>query len=168
MGPGFFGTQGEGRSFIYIVDMSGSMGGDRFQRAIAEMIRSVNRLKPHQEFYVFFFNDRTYPLFDPKPATRMIMGTPANKARANRWIRSRRPTGLTNPMFALEQALEMKPDVIYLLTDGEIDNADEVREMIRKRNRGASIHTIAFENPEGAATLEAIAKENKGVFRFVN
>jgi hypothetical protein len=29
------------------------------------------------------------------------------------------------------------------------------------------IHTIAFENPEGAETLEAIARENKGEFRFV-
>jgi hypothetical protein len=29
------------------------------------------------------------------------------------------------------------------------------------------IHTIAFENEEASVTLEAIAKENKGTFRFV-
>lgn len=167
IGPGFFGTQGEGRTFIYIVDMSGSMGGKRFQRAIAELNRSINRLKPHQEFYVYFFNDSTKPLFDKYP-TRLLIATPANKGRATRWISSRRPNGLTNPMFALEQALAFKPDVIFLLTDGELENAADVRDMLRKRNQhGTTIHTIAFESSEGSATLEAIAKENKGVYRFV-
>lgn len=167
VGPGFFGAQGEGRTFIYIVDMSGSMAGKRFQRALAELNRSINRLKPHQEFFVYFFNDRTLPLFD-KYTTKLLIASPANKSRATRWINSRRPGGLTNPMYALEQAISLKPDVIYLLTDGELENADGIREMLRKQNQnGASIHTIAFENQDGTETLQAIAKENKGVFRFV-
>jgi hypothetical protein len=168
LGAGFFGTQGKGQSFVYVVDMSGSMGGDRFRRAIAELMRSVNKLKPEQSFFVYFFNDRAYPLFDPRPARGLLQATPGNKTRALRWIRQRQPSSTTNPDLALQQALELKPDVIFLLTDGELDDPDSVRKMIREKNKtGVTIHTIAFENEEGGATLQAIAGENNGTFRFI-
>lgn len=168
LGAGFFGAKGEGRSFVFVVDMSGSMQGDRFRRATGELAASVNKLKPEQSFYIFFFNDRTYPLYDPKPASGLQPATPTNKTRAVRWIRSRQPSRTTDPSMALLRALEMKPNVIFFLTDGELDDPSGVRSMIREHNRsGVTIHTIAFENPEGAQTLEAIARENKGEFRFV-
>ena len=67
----------------------------------------------------------------------------------------------------------MKPEVIFLLTDGELDNgvddiSKDVRQMLVEKNRShVVIHTIAFESDEGTATLEAIARENNGTFRFV-
>lgn len=164
---GFFGTQTAGNTFVYVVDMSGSMAGDRFRRAISELIKSINKLKGEQSFYVYFFNDRAFPLFDPKPAKSLISASTANKQRASRWIRSRQPSSTTNPMFALQQALEMKPDVIFLLTDGELDDPTTVRKMIRQYNEGTQIHTIAFENEEASETLKTIANENHGTFRFV-
>ncbi|HTI50793.1 MAG TPA: VWA domain-containing protein [Planctomycetaceae bacterium] len=168
LGAGFFGTQGKGQSFVYIVDMSGSMAGDRFRRAIEELMRSINKLRPEQSFFVYFFNDRTYPLFDPRPPRGLVPATPGNKTRALRWIRQRQPSSTTNPDLALQQALELKPDVIFLLTDGELDDPAEVRKMIRQKNKSkVTIHTIAFENEEGGATLEAIAGENNGTFRFI-
>lgn len=168
IGAGFFGTKGAGKSFIYVVDMSGSMYGDRFNRAKSELSKSISKLNPEQKFYVFFFNDRTFPLFDPKPAKGMIPGTKANKERASRWIGLRRAESTTNPNYALQQALEMRPEVIFLLTDGELDDPDAVRSMIRKYNKSkVVIHTIAFENEDGGLTLEDIAKENNGIYRFV-
>ncbi|MBI3864398.1 MAG: VWA domain-containing protein [Planctomycetia bacterium] len=168
IGAGFFGTKGAGKSFVYVVDMSGSMHGLRFERAKKELVRSINKLGPEQKFYVYFFNDRTYPLFDPKPANGMIPGNPSNKQRATRWINTRQAESTTNPNYALQQALEMKPEVIFLLTDGELDEPEEVRHMIRRFNKtNVVIHTIAFENEDGGTTLEAIANENNGVYRFV-
>jgi len=170
LGAHFFGTKGAGKSFIYIVDMSFSMTtGRRFERAKGELVKSINKLTPEQKFYVFFFNDRTYPLFDPKPAKGMLAATPSNKQRALSWIRTRTPESTTNPNMALQQALEMSPDVIFLLTDGELDEARSVvLGMIRHHNKSnVVIHTIAFGDEEGAATLEAIAGENNGTFRFV-
>lgn len=168
LGAGFFGSKGAGKSFVYVVDCSGSMYGQRFKRAKDELVKSVNRLTPEQKFYVYFFNDRTFPLYDPKPAKGMQVANKTNKQRASAWIRSREPESTTNPNLALQQALEMKPEVIFLLTDGELDDPLEVRQMIKKFNKSSVvIHTIAFENEEGAMTLEAIAKENNGTFRFV-
>lgn len=170
-GPGlsgaFFGTQTEGRTFVYVIDMSGSMAGRRFDRAKSEIVRSITKLKPEQSFYVYFFNDRTIPLFEPHPAKGMLPATAANKMRARRWIMMRSPSSTTNPTFAMQMALEMKPDVIFLLTDGELDSPDLVRNLIRENNKSnTQVHTIAFENEDGARTLEAIANENNGTFRF--
>lgn len=168
IGAGFFGTKGAGKSFIYVVDMSGSMYGDRFTRAKSELVKSINKLNAEQKFYVFFFNDRTFPLFEPKPAKGMIPATKSNKERASRWIALRRAESTTNPNYALQQALEMRPEVIFLLTDGELDEPEAVRQMIRNHNKSnVVIHTIAFENEEGGLTLETIAKENNGIYRFV-
>ncbi|MSR59432.1 MAG: VWA domain-containing protein [Planctomycetaceae bacterium] len=147
LAAGFFGSKGEGRSFVYVVDMSQSMAGARFRRALAELVRSINRLKPTQSFYVYFFNDQTFPLYDPRPARGLQMATPANKSRASRWINARRPYSTTDPGQALQRALEMQPDVIFLLTDGELDEPDRVRDSIRQHNKSSvTIHTIAFEN----------------------
>lgn len=173
LGAGFFGSKGKGKSFIYVVDCSRSMYGTRFDRAKAELVRSINRLGEDQKFYVFFFNDRTFPLFDPKPAKGMLSANKNNKQRASAWIRNRKPDSTTNPTLALREALEMRPDVIFLLTDGELndgvnDISLEVRQMLRNQNKSkVVIHTIAFENEEASATLEAIAKEHNGTFRFV-
>jgi hypothetical protein len=173
LGAGFFGSKGKGKSIVYVVDCSGSMYGRRFERAKTELVRSVNRLTPEQKFYIFFFNDKTFPLFDPKPAKGMLPASKANLARASTWIRKQDCNSTTDPTVALQRALELKPDVIFLLTDGDLDNgvddiSKEVRKMLVEKNVShVTIHTIAFESDEGAATLEAISRENNGTFRFV-
>lgn len=167
LGAAFFGSQGAGKTFVYIVDMSGSMYGARFERARKELISSIEKLQAEQSFHVFFFSDQTFPLFFPKPATLLIKANSSNKKKAVRWIRAREPGGLTNPIMSLRLALELKPDVVFLLTDGEVDDPEAVRKIIRDNNVRTTIHTIAFENEDGATTLERIAKENRGSFRFV-
>src|SRR5262245_18159127 len=44
LGAGFFGSKGKGKSFVYVVDCSGSMYGERFRRAKTELVRSINKL----------------------------------------------------------------------------------------------------------------------------
>lgn len=168
VGIAFFGTQAEGDSLVYVVDMSQSMQGPRFRRAISELIKSIAKLKSHQKFLVIFFNDQAYPMFFPRPEKGMVAATSSMKGKASRWIRSRIPVSFTNAIPALEIALELKPDSIIFLTDGELPDADDVVSMLRSRNKDhIVIHTIAFENPSGEATLQSIARENGGTYRFV-
>jgi hypothetical protein len=164
----FFGTQAAGNSFVYIVDKSGSMEGGRFRRALSELVRSVGKLKGDQQVFVIFFSDDTYPMFSPKVSKSMIAASPNNKRRINRWARYQEPGGGTNPAGSLQMALKLHPDAIFLLTDGELYDADYVVEMLRVLNKDkVSIHTIAFESDAGTGTLETIAEENRGSYRFV-
>lgn len=162
----FFGTQATGKSFVFVVDMSESMQGGRFKRAKAELHESIKKLKPEQKFFVIFFNDKAIPMFSPRPESNMLFATTSHKTRARRWINERKADGITNPVAALQMALELKPDAIFFLTDGELP--DDVQTMTRRENTAhIVIHTIAFENKFGEGVLESIAKENGGTYRFV-
>jgi len=168
LGAAFFGSQAEGKSFVYVVDMSGSMFGPRFERAKTELCKSLGNLKNQQKFYVFFFSDKTLPMLAPRPPRGLLPASKSNKDKATRWIRTREPGGLTNPLPALRQALEMKPEVIFLLTDGEVEDPAGLRAQITKLNKSrTTIHTIAFESEEGEQTLRAIAEDHRGTYRFV-
>jgi hypothetical protein len=79
------------------------------------------------------------------------------------------------PNDALEKAIEMDPDGIFLLFDG--DTKVDVAAHLRKVNRsydiisGESIrvpvHTIGFYTQNFEALMKRIAEENLGTYRFI-
>ncbi len=166
-GVGFFGTRARADTVVFVVDMSGSMNdGRRFDRAVDELIRSLNSLIPTQKFFVYFYNGVTYPMLDMRTG-KLTPATPGNRTKVIKWIKTLHPDGDTAPDDAIERALKMKPQVIYFLTDGEIP--ETTRDTAKKYNRDhkAVIHTIAFVTEEGAEMLKGIAKDNRGKYRFV-
>jgi len=163
---GFFGTRAGGATFAFVVDSSGSMRGKRFERACAELKRSLRELQSWQQFAVVFYNDNAIPLFYPDSATRLYPASRTTRNRAYRWISRLQAGGSTEPAEALQQALDLRPDVIFFLTDGEIP--PEARAVVQAANRyNTIVHTIAFESREGEAILKAIAYDNKGRYRYV-
>jgi hypothetical protein len=105
-----------------------------------------------------------------KPARRnaqpLLAATPANRARAKRWIFQIRPGGGTLPGDALRMALAMKPQVVYFLTDGEIPFSTP--DVVRRANKSRVIvHTVALGYEGSADLLKTIAKQNNGEYKFV-
>lgn len=162
----FFGVKAKGTRFVYIVDCSSSMSGPPFQKACAELIASIEDLTPRQQFFVMFFASSTFAQFHPAEENELIRASKANKERLQEWVKSRAPGGGTYPGDALIRGLDLKPDAIFLLTDGAFSSAivDKVRDYNKKR---IIIHAIAFTNLSGAPLLQQIAKENNGTYRFV-
>jgi hypothetical protein len=165
-GVGFFGTRARADSVIFIVDMSGSMEGHRFDRAVEELIHSLSLLQPTQKFFIFFYNGVTYPMFEQRNS-KLLPATSGNRAKAAKWIKAFRPEGDTAPEDAIERALKMKPQVIYFLTDGEIPNTTRSTAQRFNSEHKTVIHTIAFEYEGGAEQLRGIAADSKGKYRFV-
>lgn len=164
----FFGTKGTGNSVVYVVDVSGSMAtNQRFETAVDEILKSLDRLTKLQRFSVVFYNHRDIPLFDSQRTSKLLVANPPTKARARRWISGElHPGGGTQPIPALERAIKMRPDLIYLMTDGEIP--PETREFLKQMNkRKTVIHTIAFQSIDGQMILKQIAEDHGGTFRFV-
>ena len=89
---------------------------DRLVRATIELRRSINALHRPQQFEVFFYND---------VATTMPGGpTPREADQRNKdvtanWIQPIDPDGGTSPRPAVLQALGMRPDAVFLLSDGD-------------------------------------------------
>jgi hypothetical protein len=163
----FFQIQGKGRRFAYVVDCSGSMAGDPFDKACAELRRSIEALKSGQSFFVVFFDSGEYPQFHPRAGEGLLRASPANKRRLREWVSGFvMPGGGTDPRVALLQALALRPDAIYLLSDGEFD--PDIALQVRQQNRRrTAIHTISFMNRAAEPLLRRIASENKGSYRFV-
>ncbi len=161
----FFGQAGHGSRFVFVIDRSGSMSGAAFEAAQFELIRSLRSLRPHESFYIIFYDNDAMPM----PANGLVRATPANIERFVEWLRQVGTGGGTNPTEAMVTALSrLKPDTIWLLSDGAFNVG--VAETITRHNPQRRIHinTIAFKNRSGEAILKIIADENKGDYRFVD
>jgi len=165
-GAEFFGIGGKGGSFIYVVDTSGSMNEQgKWERARAELLRSIEHLGKEQKYNIIFYNDGWIPMVVNKP----VLATAKQFDRTRRWVNHVWPSGGTYPLQALLHALALEPDAIYFLSDGRFDPA--VIEALRIQNPSSSgqipIHAIAFVNTESIGLMQQIAKQSGGTFRFV-
>jgi hypothetical protein len=170
-GPGgsVFGGTGTDvvQSVTYVCDASGSML-DKFEPLRQELIRSVGELTPVQSFNVIFFQAEQAAALSTRG---LLRGASEQKRRAEQFVQDISPSGPTDPLPALELALRQKPQLIWLLTDGDFPDNAAVLAFIRRHNPGGRvrINTIAFvERGEGyEQVLKTIAAENGGTFRYV-
>ena len=174
-GARFFGVQAAGNNFVFVVDSSGSMRGTRWRLATRELLAAIRRLSPEQSFYVIFFDAVPHRMFGKQLAQTSMNATSENFTRLRRWMRNIEFGQATSPQSSVEFAMVLKPDAVFLLTDGEF--RDKTREVLRDDNHTlldngktklrTIIHTIGFQSQASQELLMKIAKENGGSYRFV-
>jgi len=133
IGPGtqFFGARDHAHSFAYVIDCSGSMATrNSLDVAKREMLSSVNQLPPDAQFAVIFYNLQTRTLSDPQGRKGLMPATTTNKARVQTQMELISPLGGTDHMFALREALKLKPEVIFFLTDADLMTNGDVDEIL--------------------------------------
>jgi hypothetical protein len=164
----FFGTTAPGTRFVYVVDASRSMAGDRFRKAKRELFRSVSNLRPDQQHYVIFFGLDTYPMYFPQPCPRLVPSGPEAWRRLKRWMRhvDPRTQPATNGRPAVLLALALEPDAVYVLSDGAFTD-DTVPTILAIDDNETPIHTIAFGTEDARGDLRRIAEAHQGTYRFV-
>jgi hypothetical protein len=137
----------------------------KFERAVYELLQSIEQLGSDQQYYIFFYNHRAYPMDEPN----LVPATTEQFEKTREWVGRARPRGGTFPLTALLTALKMKPDAIFFLSDGLFD--PRTGREVRMRNRGKKsrvpIHTIAFVNREAEGLMRTIARNSGGKYRFV-
>lgn len=170
-----FGIEAEGAKFVYVFDRSASMSiarGKPLAAAKKELIASLTPLERVHQFYLLFYNQETRAFQPGADSGKLIFATDVNKQAAERFINGIQPEGATDHYLALSLALKMRPDVIFLLTDGDAkdDLSEEELAKLAKQNATATkIHVIQFtaDLPTGA-NLKTLAKENQGEFKTVS
>ncbi|MCH7726065.1 MAG: VWA domain-containing protein [Planctomycetes bacterium] len=174
-GARFFGVQAAGNNFVFVVDSSSSMRGKRWRLATRELLAAIQRLSPEQSFYVIFFDAVPHPMFGKQIAQTSMNATAENFTRLRRWMRNIEFGQATSPQRSVEFAMVLKPDAVFLLTDGEF--RDKTMEVLRDDNHTlldngktklrTIIHTIGFQSRASQELLMKIAEENGGSYRFV-
>jgi hypothetical protein len=189
-GGTFFGIERHASRFVFVLDFSSSMedGWDGEENAgersrigslRREVVRSIKALPLQAQFAVIFFHDEHWTLDDPGPVSNRGSGgrvdwklaTQRNKFAAIESITSAQTGGGTYWVKPLLEGLQMspKPQVLYLLSDGEPTDWDEMkREFVTIKMCGVAIDTIALESEdEGAGRLKALARKTGGSYRRI-
>jgi len=177
----FYGTGGNARRIAYVVDASGSLI-DTLDYVLAELRRSIDDLSDRQSFTVIFFQgDRALEA----PPAGLKPATPAIKRQVEQWFSPQagnvRAAGITAPQAALRLALHYEPQLIFLLSDSitspgqdETDQRQLLQQIRQMNTSKTKINTIQFLYPDPLAaggargTLELIAEQTGGVYRFVS
>lgn len=166
-----FGHGGNAKKIAFVCDASGSML-NKFSTLRRELSNTVQGLRVIQSFNIVFFQEQSANALD---ANQLLMATPENKLKATNYLEDKvTPRGETNPIPGIEIAFRQKPELIYLLTDGDFPDNAAVLARIRELNKDHKIkvNTIAFVGEADTDTdfmklLKQIADENGGVYKFV-
>lgn len=170
-----FGIEAEGAKFVYVFDRSASMSiarGKPLAAAKKELIASLTPLERVHQFYLIFYNQEVRAFQPGGDSGKLIFATDANKQAAERYINGIQPEGATDHYAALSIALKMRPDVIFLLTDGDAKDdltEAELAQLAKQNGAATKIHVIQFtaDLPTGA-NLRTLAKDNGGEFKSVS
>lgn len=177
-----FGLAEEAQSFVYVFDRSESMNSvltyssegqpvfsiTPLQAAKAELLRSLKDLDPRQRFQIILYNHTTLPFLQDSFSVSLLPGAERNLQRAGEFVRKQPGEGGTYHLEPLEMALELRPEVIYLMTDGEAKDdptsaeLKQLKKLNRKRTRINVVHFCFQPRPE--STLSQLAKDNRGRF----
>ena len=114
----FFGMAAVGRRIAFVLDMSGSMAGARWQKCAEEFAGILSGLDRDCQFFVVLFSDR---LAQPPGQEGWTSWDPQRSADVISWISSYSPLGGTFPVPAFERlhSLPAAPTTLYFLTDGQ-------------------------------------------------
>lgn len=183
----------DARDIVYVVDASGSMITS-MPDVLAELRRSIDRLHPAQRFQVLLF--RTPPPGSADPTSFQWLSLPAglrkpvlidatkkNKRAISDWLDTITPKMRSNPLPALEAALNLKPDAIFVLSSGASDPAllgrtpEEILARLDRLNpvgkngaRRVVIQTVQVLDDDPLELLRRIARAHGGEsgYKFIS
>jgi hypothetical protein len=133
---------------------------DRLTRATIEVRRSVLALQAPQRFEVIFYNDESIPMPGgprPRPADRQA------KSLLLAWLQLIEPESGTDPRLALRQALSLRPNAVFLLSDGAFPEGT-VEQVARLNTRRIPIHCVDLAGGLAGDHLQRIARDSGGQY----
>jgi hypothetical protein len=168
----FGSARAEGRSFLFLIDRSKSMGRQGLQAlaaAEAELIRGLSQLKPNHRFQVMAYHHHSVYLIDKN----LLPATKENLEAIRGYLSKLAAFGATDHEKALRTALTWEPDVLFLLTDGGEPGltAAQIRMISRRAAGTTAIHCIEFgygPQRQESNFLTRLADENSGSYGYVN
>jgi len=182
-----FGTVGA-KSAVFVVDVSGSMSAavstnqgtqmTRLEFVHCQLARVLDdQLDPSSRFGLVVFSNAARPF-----GSGLVPASQANTTKASQWLQSQAPAGKTNLHAGLDAAFAMRPEVIYLLTDGtptagRVQAPGELAQLAAERSqRQVPVHSIAFtmgqhggdDKAASQALMLDIATKTGGIYRAVD
>jgi hypothetical protein len=166
----FFDVAARGRFIVYLIDASSSMGpSGGLALAGREVLASVRRLPADVKFQVLTYNSRVTPLLprypDGMPAAPLLIGQVAEA------LRDLEPVGATDHARALREALTLRPDVLFFLTDADDLTAEHLRTAAQHNRAHTTIHVIELTTRHRGRPdmpMQRLARAHGGTYQAVD
>ena len=159
------------RDLTLVVDVSGSMSGDKIAQARAALRQALGTLRPTDRFRLIAFSTRVVPFRE-----NFAPATAENVEAARHWVNDLQADGGTNIAGALEAALgqgtpsERLPIVVFV-TDGLPSVGEQAPDRIATMAGGRIGRTRIFTFGVGADVntylLDRLASEGRGTATYV-
>lgn len=150
------------REVIFVIDVSGSMGGASIRQAKAALDMALARLADGDRFNVVAFNSATRRLF---PAARAVDAFSVHHAR--RWVDLLSAGGGTEMAGALHAALDGGADTaalrqVVFLTDGAVGNEDALFDIIAAKLGTSRLFTVGIGSAPNSHFMRRAASVGRG------
>ena len=160
-----------GMDYVFVLDVSGSMSGDRkLELSLNAARQFVDGLGDNDRFEVLTFNNALASLFNNLTAT-----DDAAKKKADAFLDAQRARGGTQLRPAFEAAYRYATDAdrplnVVVLSDGlaEQGTAGELVNLINRRPKNARVFCVGVGNDVNRPLLEQVAQESGGLAAFVS
>lgn len=168
----FGGAPSSGRTFVFLLDRSKSMGSGGLNALAAaerELGVVLRALQPVHRFAVLAYHHEVVYLDQP----RLLPATETNKGRLEKFFSGIAAFGQTEHELGIRAALAMAPDVVYVFTDSGEPHPSEIilQRMIKQaRQQGTTVHAIHFgfgEPRDDGGFLRRLAEETGGGYTYV-
>ncbi len=150
------------RETVFILDTSGSMGGESIRQAKKALLMAVARMRPNDRFNVIEFNNTARSLFS---ASRP--GTTENLAQAWSFVEQLKADGGTEIRPALELALDGRSNherirQVVFLTDACISNEQELLRLIHDRLGDSRLFMVGIGSAPNSYFMTRAAAMGRG------
>ncbi|KAK8840703.1 von Willebrand factor A domain-containing protein 5A [Tritrichomonas musculus] len=154
--------------FIFVVDVSGSMYGDKILRASECLDLFIHSIPPGSYFNIYLFESKFQKVFN-----KSVQYTEETAQKglevANNLNNSHGGTNIFDPLsdiFADQNRHGQRQ--IFIMTDGEVENSLQIIQLISKNSKNNRCFTIGIGNFCDAGLVEGMAKVSGGKSDFVS
>lgn len=152
------------REVVYVIDTSGSMGGNSIRQAKESLLLALSRLQPGDRFNVIEFNSDTRAFF-PRP----VAADKLHVQRARDMVESLRANGGTEMAPALRLALSQQLPgdnnlvrQVVFITDGAVGNERALFELIHRQLQQARLFTVGIGSAPNSHFMRKAAQFGRG------
>ncbi|MCO4746494.1 MAG: VWA domain-containing protein [Proteobacteria bacterium] len=151
------------RDAVFIVDVSGSMGGQKIEAARRALVAALHGLMPGDRFQLIAFSSGM---------TAFRAGwtelTDQTLAAGDRWIASLRASGGTVMLPPIQAALDGATPpgrlrTVLFITDGQAGNEAELVAAVHNRRAEGRFFTLGIDTAVNASLLKRLARVGGGV-----
>lgn len=151
---------------VFLVDTSGSMGGDSLPQAQAALKLCLRHLRAGDRFDVVAFQSSS-TAFRGRPTAFDQSSLEA----ADRWVQALFASGGTELLAPLVEAVRSVPDgIVVLLTDGQVGNEREILEQVVAARGTAKtrVYSFGIGTNVSDALLRDLARTTGGGVEFIH